>query len=117
MGLAFRKIKVYSKLVLVAFAAIIVCLIFVKNRANKADVWLFKQYTEVPTLWLMLLTSVAAVAAWWLIWSLRRLARDWRQLRKDEEFDAKLAEQRRLAQELADREKRIGEKLRDPDAE
>ena len=113
MALAFRQIKVYSKLTVAAVVVGLVVVVVFKNRANKADVWLFKFYDDVPTLWLMLVTSLAAVVTWWLLWSLRRLIVDWRQLRKEQGAEAKLAEQQRLARELADREQRLDDKLKD----
>ena len=86
--------------------------VVVKNRGNVADVWLFKSYEDVPTLRLMLLTSLAAVVTWWMLWGLRRLIRDWRALQTEDAVEAKAAEQKRLAEELAVRERRIDEKIK-----
>ena len=79
MGLALRRIKVYSKLAVVGVVAFVISAVVVKNRGNVADVWLFKSYENVPTLQLMLLTSLAAVVTWWMLWGLRRLIRDLRE--------------------------------------
>ncbi len=111
MGLAFQRIKVYSKLAVVAVVAIVILVVVIKNRGNVANVWLFRPY-EIATLWLMLLTSVVAIVAWWLLWGVRRLALDWRKLRQEEAAGEKLAEQKRLAEELAAREQRIDEKIK-----
>ncbi len=113
MALAFRQIKVYSKLAVAVVVVAVVLVVVVKNRGNTADVWLFKSYAGVPTLWLMLVTSLAAVVTWWVLWGLRRLIGDWRQLRTEQGVEAKLAEQKRLAKELADREQRLDDKLKD----
>lgn len=116
MALAFRQIKVYSKLAVAVVVVAVVLVVVVKNRGNTADVWLFKSYEgdeSVLTLWLMLVTSVAAVVTWWVLWGLRRLIGDWRQLRTEQGVEAKLAEQKRLAEELADREQRLDDKLKD----
>jgi hypothetical protein len=60
----------------------------------------------------MLVTSVTAIVTWWLLWGLRRLVVEWRQLRKVTAVEAKLAEQKALADEIAAREQRIDEKLK-----
>ena len=112
MRLAFQRIKVYSKLAVVGGVAFVVLVVLFMNRGNVADVWLFRSYEKVPTLWLMLLTSMAAIVTWWLLWSVRRLIRDWRQLTTEQLAEANLAEQRRLAEEIAAREQRIDEKIK-----
>ena len=111
MGLAFRQIKVYSKLAVVALVAAFVVVVAVMNQGNTADVWLLKKYEQVPTLWLIFFTSAVAVVTGWAAWGTRRLLREWRQVRREAGAEAKLAEQKRLADELTAQERRINEKL------
>jgi hypothetical protein len=112
MALAFQRFKVYSKLAVVSVVSITLLVVVLKNVGNKANVWLYRDFNEVSTLWLMLVTSVTAIVTWWLLWGLRRLVVEWRQLRKVTAVEAKLAEQKALADEIAAREQRIDEKLK-----
>ncbi len=111
MALALQRIKVYSKLAVIGIVSIIILVVVWKNAGNTAKVWLWKEQ-EVATLWLMLVTSLTAIVTWWLLWGLRRLIVEWRELRKQTSVEVKLAEHKQLAEEIAEREKRIDEKLK-----
>ena len=111
MALALHRIKVYSKLAVIGIVSIAILVVVWKNADNTAKVWLWKEQ-EVATLWLMLVTSLTAIVTWWLLWGLRRLIAEWRELRKQTSAEVQLAEQKQLAEELAEREKRIDEKLK-----
>jgi Sec-independent protein translocase protein TatA len=112
MGLALRQIKVYGKLgatVVVVAAGLLVAL---KNLSRTADVWFFRDYRQVPTLWLILVTAVLAVVGWWGIRKVGGVLRDLGGLRQARQAAQQRDEQQQLARELAEREKRIDEKLR-----
>jgi hypothetical protein len=112
MALALKRIKVYGKLTLAGAAALVLILLVFKNRGNTVDVWFFHAYTGVPVLLLVLVTAVAAVVAWWALGKIVALWWEMRQLRRDSRFERQANDQRRIADELADREKRIDEKVR-----
>ena len=112
MGLALRQIKVYGKLgatVVVVAAGLMVAM---SNLRRTANVWFFHDYENVPTLWLILVTAVLAVAGWWGIRKVVGVLRDLRGLRQARQSAHQRDEQQQLARELAEREKRIDEKLR-----
>ena len=112
MKLALRRIKVYGKLVVVGAIAVVALLIIFMNRSRTADVWFFHAYSDVNVLWLILITAVASIVGWWGLRRIAGLVRDVREFRKTRQADALASEQRRLAKELAEREKRIDEKVR-----
>jgi hypothetical protein len=89
-----------------------IVLIVLKNRANTADVWLFARYEDVNVLWLMLVTAASAVVAWWGVWKISGIVREYREVRRRTAAEADAEEARRLAREAAEREKRLDEKLR-----
>src|SRR5512146_1663512 len=112
MGLALRRIKVYCKLALMAAAAAVVLLVIVCNRDNEARVWFFKDYERVNVLYLILMTAASSIALFWVTTRIRGVLHEARQVREEQRETAKLAAQKKMADELADREKRIDEKLR-----
>lgn len=111
MTLALRRVKVYLKLVAILAAVVIALLVVWKNRGHKADVWFFVLYHDVNVLTLMLVAAAIAVAGHWGVRKVFRVVRELREVRRLEREQARLDEQRRLARELAEREKRIDEKV------
>ena len=112
MGLALKQIKVYGKLgatIVVVGAGLLVVLM---NLSRKADVWFFHEYPQVPTFWLILVTAGSAIVGWWGIRKVVGVVRDLRGLRQARQAAHQRDEQQQLARELAEREKRIDEKLR-----
>ncbi len=112
MALAIRRIKVYLKLGLMIAVSVVVLLLVFKNRNHTADVWFFATYEDVNILWLMLVTAVSAVICWWGARKIFRVLRELKEVRQAAMLDQQMQEQRRVSQELAEREKRIDEKIR-----
>ena len=112
MSLAFKRVKVYLKLILIVAVVGFVLLVVLMNRKNTADIWVFKSYKEVSVLWLIVVTAVASVVAWWITRKVFTVIRELREVRKMEESQSRLDEQRKLADEMVQREKRIDEKVR-----
>lgn len=110
--LALRRIKVYLKLTLIVAVVVIGLLVIAKNRDHETDVWFFRMYEDVNVVHLMLITAVVSVVVWWGLVRLTGLWREIRELRRQERLNSELAAHKRLAQEIADREKRIDEKVR-----
>ncbi|MHC4442111.1 MAG: hypothetical protein ACYTF1_07725 [Planctomycetota bacterium] len=81
------------------------------NRHHKADIWFFRSYQQVNVLWLILVTAVASVLGWWVVSKIISVVREVRQLRRSAKREKQLDEQRRMADQLAEREKRIDEKV------
>lgn len=112
MGLALRRIKVYCKLGLMAAVAVVILLVVVCNRQNEADVWFFTKFEKVNVLYLILVTAVSSVVLFWAITRIRGVIREVHLVREERRNAEQAARQKKLAEELADREKRIDEKLR-----
>src|ERR1051325_5807408 len=112
MALALKRVKVYLKLIAVLAVVAMVLLVVLKNLDHKADVWFFWIDEQVNVLWLILVTAVSSIVGWWAIRKVFGVLRELRDVRRMSEAEMKLGEQRRLAQELAEREKRLDAKVR-----
>ena len=112
MTLALKRLKAYLKLIAIFVVIAIVLLVILMNRGNTADIWLFRHYHDVNVVWLILVTSIASVAGWWGIRRLFKVVRELRQVRRLKKQEIDRQEQSRLARELAERERRIDEKVR-----
>jgi hypothetical protein len=112
MTLALKRIKVYLKLVAILAVVAAILLIVLMNQDNKANIWFFGQYDGVNVLWLILITAVSSIASWWIVLKIFGTLRELRGLKRAREDRQRIDEQQRLARELAEREKRIDEKLR-----
>ena len=112
MALALNRAKVYLKLTLILAVLLIVLLVVIMNRQKTVDIWFFRIYTGIPVLWLILVTGVTSVLGWWGVRRVFSVLRELREVRRASMAEAKLSEQRRLAEDMADREKRIDEKVK-----
>lgn len=112
MSLALKRIKVYLKLSAILAVVAVILLIVLMNQENKANIWFFQRYEQVNVLWLILITAASSIASWWLMLKIFSTLRELREVRAAERNRRAMSEQQRMAQELAEREKRIDEKLR-----
>lgn len=112
MALALRRIKVYVKIGATVITALLIALVVFKNLDRKANVWFFHEYNDLGVLWLILITAVCSIVGWWGIGKVYTVWREYRELKQAEQAQRRSDEQRRLATELAEREKRIDEKIR-----
>ena len=100
------------RLGLMAAVAVVILLVVVCNRQNEADVWFFTKFEKVNVLYLILVTAVSSVVLFWAIMRIRGVIREVHLVREERRNAEQAARQKKLAEELADREKRIDEKLR-----
>lgn len=112
MTLALKQLKVYLKLAAVLTILIVVLLLVIMNRKNTADIWFFRSYEQVNVLWLILVTAVTSVIIWWVFRKVFGVMRELKEVRQSRKAQAQMQEQRKLADELSEREKRLDEKLR-----
>ncbi len=112
MTLALKRAKVYLKVGAIVAVVVVGLLVFWMNRGRTADVWFFREYSQIPVLWLILITGTSSILGWWGVRKVIGVVRDLRELRRARESERQLSEQRRLADQLAEREKRIDEKVR-----
>ena len=120
MSLATKRVKVYSQLVfLVALVGAISIVVF-KNRHNEAQIWFFG-FTDgdkqINVLWLLAWTASATLLIAKLIWFMRGLLRDMRDVKKMEEATVIAKEQLRREADLAERERIVSEKLKASEGE
>lgn len=112
MSLALKRVKVYLKLFAIIAIVVVILLTVYENQDHKARLWFFWFDGEVNVLWLILVTALLSVVSWWSLTKIFGTVRELRELRRHQFEQQKIDQQRRLAQELAEREKRIDEKLR-----
>lgn len=108
----FRQFIVYSKVTAICFAGVSAVVVVFMNRNYKTKFWPGATEKEVPTLWLMLGTAVAAIVAFWLLSRIRRIFKEVAQVTQEKKQAEAKAEQARRAEELARQERRIDEKLK-----
>ncbi len=112
MSLVIKQIKLYAKLTLIIALALIVVMVVFKNRKNEATVWFFGTYESIKVLWLLLCTAVGSIAAWWILGTTLGVWRDLRDVYRASEVKRRTEQLEKRAEELADAEKRIDEKLK-----
>jgi len=112
MPLALNRAKVYLKLTLILAVLLAVLLVALMNRRRTVDIWFFHDYSGIPVLWLILVTSVTSVLVWWGGRRVFSVLRELREIRREALAETMLTEQRRLAEDMAEREKRIDEKVK-----
>ena len=114
MSLAFKRLKVYTKLVLVVIVALAIGAVFFKNRGHQVRFWFFglvDDQTEINVVWLMLCTAAGAVFSWWVFLTALSMAKDVREVRQERALQKREKAQQDLAQKLRDQERRIDEKV------
>jgi len=110
MSLTRKKIKVYSKLVLVAVVALIIGLVILKNRNQRVTFWFFGTYEGVNVLWLLACTAAGSIGAYWIALTVFSVWRGLRTVRRESAFRDREQEQTRKAEDLAVQERRIDQK-------
>lgn len=112
MALALRRVKVYAKIGATVITALLVALVVFKNVGRTANVWFFHEYNDLGVLWLILVTAGCAIVGWWGVGKVYTVWRELGELKQAQQAQRRADEQHRLATELAEREKRIDEKIR-----
>jgi hypothetical protein len=110
MSLAFRKAKVYAKLLLITAVALVIALVVIFNRGNKVTIWFFREHKDINVLWVILCTAAGSIFCYWVGRTVFSVVRDMRKLGREAAMRAWEEEQRRLADKLAEQEKRIDQK-------
>jgi type VI protein secretion system component VasK len=107
-----RQFVVYTKITIIALIVLLLLVIVFNNRSYKTNFWPWADQQPVPTLWLMLATSILSILVFWIFTRLRRVFRELAQLRLENQQAHTVREQDRLRKELNDQERRIDEKLK-----
>jgi hypothetical protein len=112
MTLAFRKFKVYAKLVVIVAAALALLLVVYKNHDKRASVWFFRDYPDINVLWLIACTAVASIVAYWVLRTTRGVIRDIRAAQLEDRLRARERAAAERTRELEERERRLDDKLK-----
>ena len=112
MSLAFRKLRTYARLTLMAAVAVVVVLVLFKNRNHRATVWFFHKYEDINVVWLLVITAAGSVMAAWLTRGVFQVIKEVKRIRTEEESKRILKDQATRAHELLEQEKRIDAKLK-----
>ena len=110
MSLAFKRIKVYARLILLCAVALVIGLVVLKNSGQEVTFWFFREYENVNILWLLLCTAAGSIVAFWVFKTVFSLWRDMREVSRQAAIQAEKEKQQQKANELAEQEKRIDEK-------
>jgi type VI protein secretion system component VasK len=112
MNLAFRRFAVYCRLALMGAVVVVLALIIWMNRENRVGFWLFGPHEDVNVLYIILITAIVSVAVFWIVTRVRGVLRELQAVRAEKLRAADEAARQRQANEVAEREKRLDEKLR-----
>jgi len=76
-----KKIKAWIRLIVAIAITVEIILVFAMNRQNEANLWLFfgVQLTQVPVMWLLVVTSLVSIVGFWLFLGIHRSFRDIKQ--------------------------------------
>lgn len=113
--LAVKRLGVYVRTTLILAVLAAIGAVLVNNRGNKVSVWFFgltDEAAKTNVVWLILCTAAGTLISWWVLRMGRRLWRDVREVRRARESGRIERAQAEREAELAQREKRIDEKLR-----
>ncbi len=92
--------------------ALLVLLVLLWNRNNRATIWFFHEFKDIPVIGLLLVTGLGSIVAAWVTRGFFRVIGEWRRLRREHELSDKFRDHKRLADELTEQEKRIDTKLK-----
>jgi uncharacterized membrane protein YcjF (UPF0283 family) len=112
MAGSFKQLVVYTKVTLIVAILLGVAVVVFKNSGYKTRFWPYADQADVPTLWLMLATSVVSVCVFWLLSKMRRVWRELAELRAEKLEKERLAQVEHQRKQLNDQERRIDEKIK-----
>ena len=115
MSLAFRRVKVYSRLTLIVLVVIAICVVLWKNSGNRVNIWFFwliDEETPVNVIWLILCAALGTLVSYWTLSTVWGLWRDMKKVAHDTALREQQKEQETRARELQEREARIDAKLK-----
>ncbi len=107
MNLAFQRVKVYFKLILLVGVAFLVLLTVWMNRNHQVTVWFFREFKDINVLALMASTASATILIWRILAFATRVFRDLRELKRQEK-------QEEIENKIAEHEKKLNETENSP---
>ena len=116
MGLAFKRAKVYVRLIVLAVTVIAVGAVLLGNRKNEVSVWFFgliDPTESINVVWLIASTAVATLICSWVFrfsWAVLREVREVGRLQSARDLKHQQDEKEK---ELDQRERRLDTKLKE----
>jgi hypothetical protein len=107
-----KQITVYAKVTFILAVVLGVVIIIFMNRAYKTRFWPWADQADVPTLWLMLATSVVSIVVFWLLSKMRRVWRELAELQAQKAEQLRQQEEGQRRQQLEEQERRIDDKIK-----
>lgn len=111
MARQIKQIFVYTKVTCVCLLLAAIVVLIVKNWGFQTRFWPGAAHQDVPTLWLMLVTSLVSIVAYWILSKLRHVFADLAELRADRAQRKAIAEQEHRSKALQEQERRIDKKI------
>ncbi len=111
MAGTFKQVLVYTKVTFIFLILLGVGIIVFKNSGYKTRFWPYANQADVPTLWLMLATSLVSICVFWLLTKMRRVWRELVEIRVDKAKSQRLAAEEHRRRQLDEQERRIDEKI------
>lgn len=111
MAGTFKQVLVYTKVTFIFLILLGVGIIVFKNSGYKTRFWPYANQADVPTLWLMLATSLVSICVFWLLTKMRRVWRELVEIRAEKAKSQRLAAEEHRRRQLDEQERRIDEKI------
>lgn len=110
MSLAYKRFRVYLRLIVLILLVGAVGLVLFENREHKVNVWFFglvDRGRQINVLWVILWTALFTRVAWFLMAFSFRLWKDFRDVRSADAQLLAQSELKRREAELLEREQRL----------
>jgi len=115
MSVAFQRLRVYVRAILIICVVVVVGLVLFKNRNHEVSfwfLWLTDDTRKINVIWLMLCTAAGTLLLRWALSRARGLWRELREVKRLTTLEKVTAGLDKRAVELNERERRIDEQLR-----
>ena len=107
-----KQITVYAKVTIIVAILLGTIVIIFMNRGYKTRFWPWADQADVPTLWLMLATSIVSISAFWVLSKMRRVWRELADLRLQKATQERQALEDQRRRQLDEQERRIDDKIK-----
>lgn len=116
MSLAFKRFKLYLRVLAISIVLVAVLAVLFMNRSHSVQVWFFGLTSEQPVnvVWLMLSTALGTITAWRVFAFSHGLWRDLREWQRDVALATVEQQQRQRTAELEERERKLKEAITTP---
>lgn len=107
-----KRFFVYAKVAAFCLVALAVVVLVVQNCNYQTRFWPGAVDRDVPTLWLILITSILSMIVFWILSKTRRVFVELAEIRAQRAEQKAQSERERRMQELDERERRIDDKIK-----